>query len=357
MFSPSRLLAIALITTGCGPSNAKAPIAVLPPGTDPIVSPVGEATDAVWLGGQRWVIIAPQDKAVSLVDFAGRTIGPFGGARGAREYQQPFHIFRTGDSVAIDDWQMRRTTIWSLDGKMIGIIPAVNSLRGALPRARDGAGRWYFELRPLPGPEGAGNRDSAFVVRTESDFSEADTVIRLAPLDVAEVISEGRRRFERRLLSGQDRWGVLPDGSLWVGRVQQNRVDWVGSDQAVHRGPELPDQVFPVREPDRELFLRRFPQELRATAEQIPFAAIKPPFEAAFTTPAGQVWLVKSRAVGDSLRSNQVVGRDGHLAREVRHHGHGRVLAVSQSAVLLTEPFEGGIRLYQIALPQATPGQ
>jgi hypothetical protein len=25
--------------------------------------------------------------------------------------------------------------------------------------------------------------------------------------------------------------------------------------------------------------------------------------------------------------------------------------------VLLTEPFEGGVRLYQIVLPQATPGQ
>ena len=357
MFSPSRLLAVALIATACGPSRSKAPIVVLPPGTNPLVSPVGEATDGVWLGGERWAIIAPQDKAVSLVDFSSRTIGPFGGARGAREYQQPFHIFRTGDSVAIADWQMRRTTLWSLDGKMLGVIPAVDALRGALPRARDGAGRWYFELRPLPGPDGSGNRDSAFVVRTQADFSGADTVIRLAPLDVAEVISEGRRRFERRLLSGQDRWGVLPDGSLWVARVQQNRVDWVGNNQAVHRGPELPDKVYPVSEPDRELFLRRFPEELRATAEQIPFAAIKPPFEAALTTPAGQIWLVKSRAVGDSLRSNQVVGRDGRLVREVRHYGHGRVLAVSPTAVLLAEPFEGGIRLFQIALPQAAPGQ
>jgi len=357
MFSPSRLLATALIATACGSSGAKAPIEVLAPGTDPVISPVGEATEGLWLGDQRWAIIAPQDKAVSLVDFSNRTIGPFGGQRGGKEYQQPFYIFRTGDSVAIDDWQMRRTTFWSLDGKLLGNIPAVNGLRGALPRARDDAGRWYFELRPLPGPDGSGNRDSAFVIRTESDFSKPDTVIRLAPLDVAEVIADGRRRFERRLLSGQDRWGVLPDGSLWVARVQQNRVDWVGNDQAVHRGPELPDKVYPVSEPDRELFLRRFPQELRATAEQIPFAAIKPPFEAAFSTPAGQVWLVKSRAVGDSLRSNQVIGRDGRLVREVRDHGHGRILAVSPSAVLLAEPFEGGIRLYQIALPQAGPGQ
>jgi len=357
MFSPARLLATALIATACGSSGAKAPIEVLAPGTDPVISPVGEATDGLWLGDQRWAIIAPQDKAVSLVDFSNRAIGPFGGQRGGKEYQQPFYIFRTGDSVAIDDWQMRRTTFWSLDGKLLSNIPAVNGLRGALPRARDDAGRWYFELRPLPGADGSGNRDSAFVVRTESDFSKPDTVIRLAPLDVAEVIADGRRRFERRLLSGQDRWGVLPDGSLWVARVQQNRVDWVGNDQAVHRGPELPDKVYPVSEPDRELFLRRFPQELRATAEQIPFAAIKPPFEAAFSTPAGQVWLVKSRAVGDSLRSNQVIGRDGHLVREVRDHGHGRILAVSPSAVLLAEPFEGGIRLYQIALPQAVPGQ
>ena len=67
-------------------------------------------------------------------------LGPFGGPRGAKEYQQPFHIYRTGDSVVIADWQMRRSTLWSLDGKMLGAIPAVDGLRGALPRARDGAG-------------------------------------------------------------------------------------------------------------------------------------------------------------------------------------------------------------------------
>jgi hypothetical protein len=308
-------------------------------------------TDALCLSDDQWVIIAPQDQAVNLVDFIKRSAAPFGRTP-AHAYQQPFNIFRAGDSLVIDDWQLRRATVWSLDGHMGRAIPARDAMRGALPRARDADGRWYFELRPLPGLDGAGNRDSAVIVRTQPDFSGADTVARLAPFDLAEVISEGRRRFERRLLSGQDRWGVLPDGAVWVARVGQNRVDWIDPDGRIHRGPELPDKVFPVTEPDREIFLQRFPQELRATAEQIPFVPIKPPFEGAFTAPSGEVWLVKSRAVGDSLRSNQVIGRDGALLREVRSHGHGRLVAAGQGRVLLAEPFEGGVRLYALPLPQ-----
>ena len=42
----------------------------------------------------------------------------------------------------------------------------------------------------------------------------------------------------------------------------------------------LPDRVLEVTQYDRELFYRKFPPELRATAERLPFAAVKPPFEA-----------------------------------------------------------------------------
>ena len=58
---------------------------------------------------------------------------------------------------------------------------------------------------------------------------------------------------------------------------------------------------------DRELFLRGFPPELRRTAQDLPFAAIKPPFEAAFTASSGEVWLEKSRAPADSSRIYHVV--------------------------------------------------
>jgi hypothetical protein len=187
----------------------------------------------------------------------------------------------------------------------------------------------------------------------DAGFARADTIARLAPLDIAEVVGDAGRRFERRVFGGVDRWGVLPDGSLWVARVYNNRVDWRSPDGSWTRGDALPDRVLEVTRYDRELFLRKFPPELRGTAQELPFAAIKPPFEAALTSAGGEVWLEKSRAPADSARVYHVVDRRGRLTREVRVRGQARVLAVGPTAVLLAESTPDGTRLKTIALPPA----
>jgi hypothetical protein len=199
--------------------------------------------------------------------------------------------------------------------------------------------------------DGSGNRDSAAVVRIDATFTRADTIARLAPLDIAEVMGDAGRRFERRVFGGVDRWGALSDGSLWVARVYENRVDWRAPDGAWSRGQALPDRVLEVTRYDRELFIQGFPPELRATAQQLPFAPIKPPFEAAFTGLGGQVWLEKSRAPADSVRTYHVVDRKGRLTREVRVRGQARILAVSESAALVAERTPDGTRLVQLQLP------
>jgi hypothetical protein len=226
-------------------------------------------------------------------------------------------------------------------------------LRGVLARARDGAGRFYFEVAQRAGPDGQGNRDSAAVVRTGPALEHPDTLVRLAPLDIAQIESESGRRFERRVFSGADCWGVLPDGSVWVARVYDNRVDWRDPKGTWTRGKALPDRVLEVTRYDRELFLRRFPPELRSTAEQLPFAPVKPPFEAGFTSPAGEVWLEKSRAPADSARRYHVVDRQGKLIREIQLTGRGRILAVGEGVVLAAEPSREGARLLRVALPAA----
>jgi hypothetical protein len=170
-------------------------------------------------------------------------------------------------------------------------------------------------------------------------------------VEVAEVVGDAGRRFERRVFSGLDRWGVLPDGSLWVARVYDNRVDWRAPDGTWSRGEALPDRVLEVTRYDRELFLRRFPPELRRTAQELPFAAIKPPFEAALTASSGEVWLEKSRAPADSSRRYHVVDRRGRLVREVRVRGQGRIVGLGQAMALVAEPGPNGTRFVATQLP------
>jgi hypothetical protein len=317
---------------------------------DTVSTADSDVTGAAWLGGHRWGVLAAPNEAAGVADFSSRRLTRLGRGR-TDQIRNPTTLFARGDSLYIGDWGLRRITLWSRDGRLVRSFPTSHAVRGALPQARDASGRFYVDLYPRPGPDGSGNRDSAVVMVVDSTFTRADTIARLAPLDIAEVIGDAGRRFERRVFGGVDRWGALPDGSLWVARVYENRVDWRTPDGKWTRGEALPDRVLEVTRYDRELFLQKFPPELRATAQQLPFAPIKPPFEAAFTGIGGEVWLEKSRAPADSSRTYHVVNRRGRLARQVRVYGQGRLLAVSDSAALVSERTPDGTRLVRVDLP------
>jgi hypothetical protein len=324
---------------------------VIAPGTETLHIQAADASQAAWLGGRRWAVISPQSSAVDLVDFATKTVVPLAGAA-PQELQHPATIFTLGDTLFVDDWGLRRTTAWGPDGRLARSIPAPAAPGGALPRAEDSAGRLYYEIAPPARPDGSGNRDSSAIVRMTPGASRTDTIGRLSPLDLAQVQSDAGSRFERRVFSGQDAWGVLPDGAVWIARVYQNRVDWIGPDGKATRGAALPDRILEVTRTDRELFTRRFPPDLRSTVEQLPFAIVKPPFETAWTGPGETVWLEKSQSVTDSSRSYHIVGRDGHPIREVRVRGFwARILGATSSVALVADPDSTGYRLSESPLP------
>jgi hypothetical protein len=346
----SLLLSIAGALAACGSPAASVPVLELTPAGDTLPTRYSEVTEAAWLGGNRWAVLAPAEAAVGVADFGSKTIAPLGGGK-SKELRNPSSLFVSGDTLYVGDWGLRRLTLWTAQGRMARSVPASDVARGRLPHARDGAGRFYLDLYPRPGPDGSGNRDSAALLQADPSLTHVDTIARLAPLDIAEVMGDAGRRFERRVFSGVDRWGVLPDGSLWTARVYDNRVDWRAPDGRWSRGQALPDRVLEVTRYDRELFLRKFPPELRTTAQQLPFAAVKPPFEDGIGGAGGQVWLEKSRAPADSSRRYHVVDREGRLVREIRLPGHGRILAVGAGSVLVGEPTPDGIRLLRVQLP------
>ena len=323
------LLACLLLAACTEP--APTPAAMLGPGPDTLRLPIVEATEAVWLGEGRFAVLSPADNAVAIIDLAAGSFRILDQSSG--ELQHPTGIFSLGDTVFISDWARRRATAWTADGSLARAIPANEPLRGALPRAIDRNGALYYELPPPARRDGSGNRDSAAVVRVTS-AGAIDTIARLAPLDIAEVAGDQGRRFERRVFSGDDEWGVLADGTLWVARTYQNRIDWLDS-AGVREGARLVDRVLEVTRVDRERFVSRFPSELRASAERLPFSPIKPPFVRAFTATPDEVWLEKSRSVFDSMQLYHRVGRDGELIREVRLQGWGRALAASERQALI----------------------
>jgi len=157
------------------------------------------------------------------------------------------------------------------------------------------------------------------------------------------------------VFSGEDAWGVLPDGTIWVARVKHNRVWVFEPGGAGDRGPMLPDPVFPVTLLDKEAFLQGFPDGLRRTAERLPFADIKPPFVAGLTGGDGLIWLQKSRELQDSVQMYQRVGLDGELQAMIRVPMPARILAVSPDHVLVAEPLDDGERLWQFQNARIAP--
>jgi hypothetical protein len=350
------IAAAAMLALACGQDNLNVPITDIGQPADTLTVPYTYIGNAAWLGGTRWAFLAPNERKVVLADAATRSTRILG-ADNPGAYAEPFMVFRAGDSLYVGDWGKRAMTVWSIEGAFGRSIPTSSFVRGAFPLARDGSGRFYSQVYPPPGPDGSGNRDSSYIVRMAADFSRADTVGRLAPQDIAEVFGDAGRRFEPRALSGRDIWGVFADGTLWIARVNQNRIDRRLPDGKWSEGDPLPDRVLQVLPQDRERFLETFPEELRTTAEKVPFAIIKPPFEEAYAGPDQRVWLVKSYSLADSTRIVQVVSPEGKLLQQLEYRGFGRMVGVDGTVGIVADVFDKGHRLLIYRLPPATVAQ
>ena len=139
---PRPLLACLLLAACTDPQAI--PSAALVPRGDTLRLPIVEATEGVWLGESRYAVLSPADNAVALVDLAAGSVQVLGQASG--ELQHPTSLFALDDTLFITDWARRRATAWTRDGSLARSIPAMDALRGALPRAIDRRGALYYEV-------------------------------------------------------------------------------------------------------------------------------------------------------------------------------------------------------------------
>lgn len=344
-----RLLPVLLLAACSAPKPVQVAEVVLAPTADTVIVQAVSIREALPQSDGRWVVLASIENKVLLVDFAKKTTEPFPGMTAA-EVPGPTRLIGAGDTVIVSDWGLRRVTSWLVGSQRLAAWPVPDALRGAYPSARDAAGQWYFAVTPYPGTDGSGQKDSAAIVRTDAQMTTFDTIARLVPPEIALGGPNGAQ-WVRKALGGQDAWGVYPDGELWLARVFQNQVEWHPTRTgAVVKSPLLPDPVRMVEEMDRQIYLRRFPEENREELSLRPFAGVKPPFERAFAAPDRRIWLFKSGLALDSVRSIQVVDSTG-LRVVVKVPSRGTALGFDGSHLLMAEEFPGGIRLLRYAVP------
>jgi hypothetical protein len=348
------VVALAGAAWGCGSSSrvSRVPIETLSLAADTLVLPYGATLRAASLPDGRWVVVAPDFDQVIIADLARRTSAPLASGTRRDALMHPFGVFTVGDTIYVADWGTRRTTLWLPDGSLIDSVPAQDALRGYQPRGRDAAGQLYFEIPPLPGRDGSGNRDSAAIVRVPPSLARFDTVARLSPLELMQMQRERTTRFEQRIFSGTDQWGVFADGTVWIARIHRNRVMLYSPRGERRQGPELPDPVYEVTQADRSWYLSNFPADLRPGEGDLPWALVHPPFVAGFQGPAETIWLEKSKVITDSLRRIHVLDRTGKLDRILQVVGFGRLIAVGPGSVLIGEaaPSEG-VRVMEVRIP------
>lgn len=244
-------------------------------------------------------------------------------------HKLPGYVLRfAGDTVGLVDFAAERTSLWNEQGQFLRLVSGgkVGGTNQAL--AWDWSGHAYKEdLRTVLGglePGAELGFDSLAVMRITEGDTVADTVARM------KLPVWGRGQFGETvkivstIFSGRDVFGVLPDGSLWAARANDNRVDWRSPTGEWTRGEKRHFVVIPVSQEEKDAFLEKLRVQMMQMGApagielSYPFADTKPPFSSATATPTGEVWLQRSRAFADSLPVWDVIGRNGKAIRTVQ---------------------------------------
>jgi hypothetical protein len=237
--------------------------------------------------------------------------------------------------VALVDFAALRTTLWSRKGEPLRVL-ALNPSTGTAPvLVYDTVGHGYkIDYQTMLGTEpGLTHRaDSVPVLRIHLTDGKVDTVANLAAPRFGKAKFGEQVQEAAMVFSPNDFFGVRGDGSAWVARGKENRVDWRAIDGRWSLGTSREFQAQPVTQADRDRVLAQvraqgkqygMPQEL---AIEYPFAETKPPFDFALGRPNGEVWLQRPRAAETQPLVYDVWDSKGAWQRQVTFPS-GTVLA------------------------------
>jgi hypothetical protein len=328
--SYSQWLVASVFLVACSPAESQTvAVDAKLPGHFGAVSNVVEMSDGrVAFADTKGKVFLRGDLRSGKVDTIGTRVDSLSRTAGPGEYRFPGWVAHlAGDTLALVDFTALRTTLWSEAGKPVGVLP-ISQVAGNTPvLLYDTTGHGYkIDYQAVIGggePGRAIRPDSIPVLRLTIRGGSVDTVALLIGPEYGDATFGDQVQQAAKVFAPNDFFGVLPDGTAWVARGRQNRVDWRSPDGHWTFGKAHPFTKVPVTQADKDRVLAQvkehgkqfgMPQEMRIV---YPFAASKPPFEYALGRPNGEVWLQRPRAREDAAFTYDVFNRKGSWEREV----------------------------------------
>ena len=262
------------------------------------------------------------------VDTIGKRVDSLRSGSSFGEYRFPGWVAHlAGDTVALVDFSAIRTTLWAETGQPIGVLP-IKEVAGNTPvLLYDTVGHGYkIDYQAVLGGGEPGRivrPDSIPVLRFTLKGGAVDTVALLASPEYGDATFGEQVQQAAKVFAPNDFFGVLPDGTAWVARGHENRVDWRSPDGRWTLGKPHAYTPAPVTQADKDRVLAQvrdqgkqfgMPQDLRIA---YPFADTKPAFDFALGRPNGEVWLQRPRSEENAALTYDVFNRKGVWEREV----------------------------------------
>jgi hypothetical protein len=261
------------------------------------------------------------------LDTLGTQVDAIAKNAGPGQYKFPGWVARlAGDTVALIDFAALRTTLWNRKGEPLRVLPLTPAAGTAPVLVYDTIGHGYkIDYQTMLGTEpGVTERaDSVPVLRIHLADGKVDTVAHLAAPQFGKAKFGEQVQDAATVFAPNDFFGARADGSAWVARGRENRVDWRSAEGSWSLGTSRKYQAQPVTQADRDRVLAQvreqgkqygMPQEL---AIEYPFADTKPPFDYGLGRPNGEVWLQRPRAVETAAMVYDVYDAKGAWQRQV----------------------------------------
>ncbi len=315
----------AFAVCACQPAQSQGAVALdakLPVTFGQLSNVVELADGRVAFADTKGKLFLRADLKTGKVDTLGTRMDSLSSKSPPAQYKFPGWVANlAGDTLALVDFAAQRTTLWSENGKAISVLPIPPFAGQAPVMVYDTVGHGYkIDYQAVIGGGEPGRivrPDSIAVLRIAFKGNKVDTVANLRSPEFGDAIFGEQTQEAAIVFAPNDFFGVLSDGTAWVARGHENRVDWRAPNGTWTRGKGREYAKVPVTQMDRDRVLAQvreqgkqygMPQQLKIV---YPFASTKPPFDFALGRPNGQVWLQRSRARDDAPITYDVFDKQG----------------------------------------------